>query len=237
MIGLVLAATGAGAVLAVASATAPPVRGATRRLSGHRSSSPPGWSEPLMSMLFVRRRVRNYEVGLVAVLESLARALRTGASERQALSEAAAEAEPAVADDVGELLRRVQHGQPLADALTVWPALRPEVAAVGSAVRALRLALDAGGSAAAGVDSVADTLRADVEQRGEVAAMASQARASAALVAALPLLFLAIAGSADSSLIGFLAGSSLGRSCLLAGLALDVAGWWWMRRIVATVRT
>ena len=45
-------------------------------------------------------------------------------------------------------------------------------------------------------------------------------------------MFLAVVAAADPGSLGFLIGSPFGLVCLSSGLALDLVGAWWMRRIV-----
>ena len=67
---------------------------------------------------------------------------------------------------------------------------------------------------------------------GQVRALSSQARASAAVMVLGPPLFLAAASTADHRLLLVLFGSPLGLLCVVAGAALDVAGAWWMTALV-----
>ena len=67
--------------------------------------------------------------------------------------------------------------------------------------------------------------------QAEVAAMASQARASALVITIAPLAFAALAAATDDRTAAFLLRSPLGVACLAAGLALDVVAAVWMRRL------
>ena len=100
---------------------------------------------------------------------------------------------------------------------------------------ALPLAASAGGAMGRVVDGVADTIRSDLAVQAEVRALAAQAQMSAVLVAALPVAFGALAGVLDPQAVAFLLEPGLGLWCLVIGLALDGAGFWWMRRIGRSV--
>lgn len=169
---------------------------------------------------------------LADALEELARALRSGSSPRQALAEVG----PGLATTAGSDLRRlhtqVERGLPLSLVLRRWSRWRSDVPEVRTAGVALAFAVETGGSAARAVDDVADAVRTQTELRGEVQALAAQARASAVVIGALPVGFLALATAADPATLGFLVGTGIGLVCAAAGLGLQVVGWWWMRRIV-----
>src|SRR5690606_2841281 len=94
----------------------------------------------------------------------------------------------------------------------------------------------AGGEVARAVDGVAASLRERREVRGELVALATQARTSAMLLVVAPLGFAGLMSTVEPGAIRFLLGTPLGLLCLAAGLALDAAGGWWMQRIVGRAR-
>lgn len=167
----------------------------------------------------------------------------------------AARAVAAWCDDVA---RRVRSGSTLRDAITMLPAdpateratapLRLAIergASVADAIaRAdtggahLRLALGVittasriGGPAAASIDRAAMLLRQRAADLDERATQAAQARLSSHVMTAVPLLMLAALVATDGDVRSVVT-SPIGTVCVVAGLALNAAGWWWMRRIV-----
>jgi tight adherence protein B len=89
------------------------------------------------------------------------------------------------------------------------------------------------GVALAGVlDRVAADLAAAEEQRRTVAVALAGPRSSAALLAGLPLLGIGLGVAMDAHPLAFLTGSSAGRAVGCVGVLLDVAGVFWMRRIL-----
>ena len=95
---------------------------------------------------------------------------------------------------------------------------------------------EAGGSVAVVLDGVTDTLRDRVALDREVAALSSQARASAAVLIVAPVVFAALAAAADHRVAEVLLGQPLGWACLLGGAVLDGAGALWMSRLVGRAR-
>ncbi len=93
----------------------------------------------------------------------------------------------------------------------------------------MTVAAETGGATAAVVDGVADTLRDRVALEREVAALSSQARASATLLVVAPIVVAALAAMADDRIAAFLVGSPAGWGCIVGGVLLDATGAVWMR--------
>src|SRR5258706_1104103 len=83
------------------------------------------------------------------------------------------------------------------------------------------------------MDGAAASLRAERGVGAGLRALSSQARSSALVIGVAPAAFGAIAALIDSRTAGFLLRTRAGLACLMAGLALDALGGWWMHRIVA----
>lgn len=204
------------------------------------STPAPRWHRRLSSTR-VATQLRSYRVrrrlpGAVPdFLEDIARAVRSGATMRMAVASAATGSHPALADDAALVVGRLDRGMTLEEALAQWARERHEIHAVRVVAAALPLAADAGGAMARVVDGIADTIRSELDIQAEVRSLAAQARASAALIAALPVAFGALAGLLDPQTLAFLLEPGLGLGCLIAGLALDLVGFWWMHRISRAV--
>ena len=163
---------------------------------------------------------------VAAWCDDVARRVRSGSTLREAV--AALPTDPAVERATAPLRLAIDRGTSVADAIT-------RVDAGGAH---LRLALGVifttsriGGPASASIDRAAMLLRQRAADLDERATQAAQARLSSHVMTAVPLLMLAALAATDDD-VGSALASPIGAACVVAGLALNAAGWWWMRRIV-----
>jgi len=170
------------------------------------------------------------ESDLPGALEAIARALRTGASLRQAIGEAAGRTPGALGQELQRVSTQAERGVPLVRALDDLAGRRP-LPGLRLAVAALCLGAETGGAQARAVDGVAATLRDRLGVLGEVRALSSQARISALVMSVAPLGFGAFAASTDPRTAAFLFHTAAGLALLVAGAALDGLGWIWMNRL------
>ena len=116
-------------------------------------------------------------------------------------------------------------------------ALRGGTPAVPSALRALAACWSvctvAGSGLATGVERLVEGLRAEEAQRLAVEAELAGPRATAVLLAGLPVAGVGLAAALGADPLRVLLHTPVGVACLLGGLALDVAGLLWTRRLVA----
>ncbi|MFM8267550.1 MAG: type II secretion system F family protein [Ilumatobacteraceae bacterium] len=101
-------------------------------------------------------------------------------------------------------------------------------------VQVVGAAVELGGPIAATLDAGAALLRERLATRADAAAHAAQARLSARVLTAVPLVFAAWSAASSSGFrTALLGGPGAVAACLGAGL--NLAGWRWMRHIVERV--
>jgi tight adherence protein B len=171
--------------------------------------------------------------GAAEALAVLASELRAGRPAAEALTVAAEVAAGPFAVTLAAAATGARFG--------VEPAGVFQRSAAGSAVPDLVRGLGAcwqvcsqtGSSLAAAVDRLEESLRAEREQRLAVESELAGPRATAGLLALLPLAGIALASGLGARPLHVLLHTTVGLACLVAGLALDGLGVWWTGRMVA----
>jgi tight adherence protein B len=184
----------------------------------------------------------------LAALRGRARARRSAADRR-----------PAVLDVCDQMAAELRAGQPpgraLQHAAEAWSDLEPAAGAfalggdVAAALRsagqrpgaeALRtvaaaweVAQRSGAGLAAVLDRTAEALRAEDATRREVTAALGPPRATARLLALLPVFGLLLGTGVGADPWGFLTGTPVGVACLAVGGGLGLAGLAWVERLAA----
>jgi len=89
-----------------------------------------------------------------------------------------------------------------------------------------------GRGTAAALDGVADGLRQQRAQRDELAVATSSATASAVLLCCLPAVVVVVFSVVDARAVRWLLLTPPGWVCAACAVGLDLAGGWWMRRLI-----
>jgi tight adherence protein B len=105
-------------------------------------------------------------------------------------------------------------------------------ASMGLVASVLQLGARHGGDLVAAVEAAAAVARGRLALDRELAALSSQAKASALVMVLLPPGFLALAAMTDPRVPAFLAQPPFGWACLIAGVSLDLVGWAWMAALL-----
>jgi tight adherence protein B len=105
-------------------------------------------------------------------------------------------------------------------------------------LRAVAAAWEVAGSSGAGLAAVlarvAGSLRSDEDARAEVQAALGPPRATAKMLAVLPLFGVALGSSMGARPVHFLVATSWGFGCLSSGGMLALMGVWWVERLASS---
>lgn len=174
-----------------------------------------------------RRRERE----LPAVAAALGRSVRSGSTLVTAFDDLSRSVPSPLDRELADVVRLVGRGRPLDEAMDRW------VESTGSESVALlaagcRFGLRDGGDLAAVLDGVAITLLDRIDTEDEARALTSQARASAAMLIALPLFGAAAFCLLDPRVATTLFSTGPGRLCIVVAVLLDGAAALVMARMV-----
>lgn len=178
----------------------------------------------------IARRSSRIAAQLPEVLAALAAPVRAGASLPQAFAAAAAESEPPMQRVLERTCRDLDGGVPQDEAIERF-AERCGVPEARLAARALRVGRVAGGELARVIDEVAATLQDRDRLARELRAETAQARMSATVVAALPVVFLLLMSAGARDQASLLFGEPIGWVLLGIGGGLEAIGVVWIKRL------
>jgi tight adherence protein B len=183
----------------------------------------PGFRRGSASQLSVpgsRRSAPEYST----LLDAIARQVRSGSSLTGAVL-----AEVTESSSLGDVAEAVRAGVPLAAALA---AVEPRDHDLALTIQALLATAHLGGPIAATLDEAASVLRERAAARAERLAHSAQARLSARVLTIVPIGFAGWSALASERTRDAYLSNAAGAVCAIVGLALNAAGWRWMKRIV-----
>ena len=187
---------------------------------------------PLAMLQFLAdRRKRRFASQIPDVLRLIASSLRAGFSLLQSLDAILYQIEDPMASELRRAFAATRVGTPVEDALEAVAA-RTASRDFSWAVTAIRIQREVGGNLAEILDTVATTMTERERLRREVRTLTAEGRISAIIVGALPFFLAALIWTVNRSYMDTLFTSFGGQLALLGGLLLEVAGVWWLYRIV-----
>ncbi|MER8057324.1 MULTISPECIES: type II secretion system F family protein [unclassified Streptomyces] len=210
--GLLLALLGGSVIPVVAGAAGVPVLRRVRRAGEAR-----------------RARERRVDQ-VIALCGAFAGEVRAGRQPGEALLRAARDS-GGLGEARAAVVAAARFGGDVPGALAV-AARQPGAEGLLGLAACWRVAVDQGAGLAAGLERLDGALRAERDQRADLRAQLAGARATAVLLAALPVLGLLLGAAMGAAPLRVLLHSGPGLSCLLIGAVFEAAGLWWSARIV-----
>jgi tight adherence protein B len=180
-----------------------------------------------------RERIED-RAGVVDLCRAMAAELRAGRAAAEAFA-AAAHGAPARLSDLLRSAVSIGHRGDVADLADAVAAVarNPDCRGLSRIVACWRVAAASGAALAPAIDRVADALQDEIDVARDVASTLAGPRATVQLLACLPLIGLLLGTAIGARPAEFLVRSGPGVGCLVAAIALDVAGVGWARRIAA----
>jgi tight adherence protein B len=172
------------------------------------------------------------EEHLREAVQALAAGVRAGLSVRRAVGEAARDAGEPLSGALKLVEEQLAMGARLETSLEDM-AGRLSLPDLRLVVTVLVVHRRTGGDLPTMLDEVAEVIGDRVRSRREVRAITAQGRASGAVLAVLPVAFVALLSGTGGDALDAFYRTPAGAGLLLAGLVLDLVGFLWIRRIVA----
>jgi tight adherence protein B len=168
---------------------------------------------------------------LVDALALMAGGLRAGYSFLQGIEAVARELPAPLSDEFRVLLEDLRLGVPAEEAL-LGLSRRAPTEDVDMVVTAMLVQRSSGGNLSEILDNIAHTIRERIRIRREVQTLTAQERISSYVVGALPIVAFAFLSLFNPDYLGMLFGTTLGTVLLAIGVALELLGFYIIRRIV-----
>ncbi|GAA1843328.1 type II secretion system F family protein [Actinomadura bangladeshensis] len=207
---------------------------ALRRLDRLVSPPPGDLFRVLKSRVAALREQRTLpqcrRTSVIELCDAMAAELSAGRTPGEAFAAAAAVLDPRVSR---ELLHAPRPPPENLDEL----AIRPGAEGLRLLAACWRIGAERGGTLATVLDGLAGALRDEEAQRQEVAVQLAGPRATARLLALLPLLGLGMAAALGAHPIPFLCGTLPGLACLITGTTLNLLGLHWTRRLAKSAES
>ncbi|MGW1799131.1 type II secretion system F family protein [Streptomyces sp. NPDC001984] len=189
---------------------------------------------PVLRRVRLAREVRQARErrgdAVIALCGGLASEVRSGRQPGEALLRAARDSD-GLGEAQGAVVAAARFGGDVPGALAVAARQSGAEGLLGLAA-CWRVAVDQGAGLAAGLDRLDAALRAERDQRADLRAQLAGARATAVMLAALPVLGLLLGTAMGANPLHVLLHTGAGLGCLVIGAVLEGAGMWWAARIV-----
>ncbi|XRQ16820.1 type II secretion system F family protein [Actinomadura welshii] len=177
-----------------------------------------------------RTRPRRRRTSVIELCDGMAAELAAGRSPDEAFTAAAAVLDPHVSEELLNVPR------PPPDHLGDLAA-RPGAEGLRLLAACWKVGAERGGTLATVLDGLAAALRDEEAQRQDVSVQLAGPRATSRLLAALPLLGLAMAAALGAHPLPFLFGTLPGLACLITATVLNLIGLYWTRHLAKSAES
>jgi tight adherence protein B len=189
---------------------------------------------PLFGLVYLKskaqKRLQTIETQLPAVLQLLAGSLDSGSSLLLAMELAGEEGDPPLSTELKRVIAETRVGRPVLEALEAM-AERVGSRDISWTVEAIRIQHQTGGKLADTLRVLADFMRTRVEVRGEIRALAAEAKISGKILTFLPIGIGAFLFMFRRNYLEPLYSTGLGKLMIVAAVVGMTVGALWMHRM------
>jgi tight adherence protein B len=189
---------------------------------------------PLVARQAREKRLALCDTQMPQALEIVTLALRAGHPLPKALNIAAMEAPMPIAEELRRACDEHDLGRPIGDVLINMGARLPNSESVHTFMTAVLVLQQTGGNLIAVIDRIVENARARAQYRAKLRALTAEGRASARMLAIMPLVFAVLAATVDPTYVDTLFFTGGGQIVFLLALGLWLMGIVWTRRLVRT---
>jgi tight adherence protein B len=187
---------------------------------------------PALVRMRARKRLRTFEEQLPDTLKLVAGSMRAGFSLLQGIDAVTKESAEPTKKELGRVYAEARLGRTIEDALGD-AATRMNSRDLAWVVMAIRLQREIGGNLAELLDTVAETMGERDRLRREIRALTAEGRMSGIVLGFFPPLFGGFLWLMRPDYIETLFSDSFGVAAVVAAAGMAVAGYFWLRKIVA----
>ncbi len=187
---------------------------------------------PVLARQARRKRLTLCDSQMPQALEIVTLALRAGHPLPKALAIAAAEAPQPIADELHRVVDEHDLGRPMGDVLLQMGDRLPDSESVHTFMTAVLVLEQTGGNLIAVVERIVENARARSQYHAKLRALTAEGRASAKMLAVMPLAFAVLAAVIDPRYATTLLETSGGHIVLATTVLLWLAGIVWTQRLV-----
>lgn len=179
-----------------------------------------------------KRRRAKLEMQLLDALITLANGMRAGLNLGQAMALVEKHGEPPVCQEFGLIIREIDHGTSVDVALDN-ASRRMRSHNYRLLFAAMKTTRTRGGNMPVTLDRLGESLRNIVTLEEKIKAQTAQGRTSALIMGLMPAVILGIYYLIDSHGVTLLFTEPIGQAMLAVSLMINIAGFLWIRKIVA----
>lgn len=177
-----------------------------------------------------RQRIAEFNDGLLDMLTTVIGSLRAGFSFTQALKTVVDETDGPVHDEAEIVLKEMQYGSSMEDALNDWKDRMPSED-LDLMIQAILIQRQIGGNLAVILETIVQTIRDRNRIQRQVTTLTAQGRMSGVVIGVLPFALGFILYLIEPSYIGSLFGNKVGIIMVSAALVSGVIGFIFIRKI------